>query len=37
LGTPEEVAEAVRYVILDAPAYLTGARIAVDGGAEALA
>ncbi len=37
LGTPEEVANAVRYVILDAPSYLTGARIAVDGGAEALA
>ncbi len=37
LGAPDEVANAVRYVILDAPAYLTGARIAVDGGAEALA
>jgi NAD(P)-dependent dehydrogenase (short-subunit alcohol dehydrogenase family) len=37
LGTPDEVANAVRYVVLDAPAYLTGARIAVDGGAEALA
>jgi NAD(P)-dependent dehydrogenase (short-subunit alcohol dehydrogenase family) len=37
LGAADEVANAVRYVILDAPAYLTGARIAVDGGAEALA
>jgi NAD(P)-dependent dehydrogenase (short-subunit alcohol dehydrogenase family) len=37
LGTADEVANAVRYVVLDAPAYLTGARIAVDGGAEALA
>jgi 3-oxoacyl-[acyl-carrier protein] reductase len=37
LGTADEVANAVRYVVLDAPAYLTGARIAIDGGAEALA
>ena len=37
LGTPEEIANAVRYVILDAPEYLTGARLAVDGGAEAVA
>jgi len=36
-GTPDEVASAVRYVVLDAPAYLTGTRIAVDGGAEAIA
>jgi len=37
LGTPEEVAEVARYLVTDAPAYLTGARIAVDGGAEAVA
>ena len=37
LGAPEEVAGVVRYLILDAPAYLTGARIAVDGGAETVA
>jgi 3-oxoacyl-[acyl-carrier protein] reductase len=37
LGAPDEIANAVRYVILDAPGYLTGARIAVDGGAEAVA
>ena len=37
LGTPDDVANAVRYVVLDAPDYLTGARIAVDGGAEAIA
>ena len=37
LGSPEEVAEVVRYVIAEAPRYLTGARIAVDGGAEAMA
>jgi NAD(P)-dependent dehydrogenase (short-subunit alcohol dehydrogenase family) len=36
IGAPEEVAEVVRYLIADAPAYLTGARIAVDGGAEAV-
>jgi 3-oxoacyl-[acyl-carrier protein] reductase len=37
VGTPDEVANTVRYVLLDAPSYLTGARIAVDGGAEAVA
>lgn len=31
-GTPEEVAEVVRYLLLDAPAFLTGDVIAVDGG-----
>jgi 3-oxoacyl-[acyl-carrier protein] reductase len=36
-GTPEEVAELVRYLILDAPPYLTGARISIDGGAETVA
>ena len=36
IGAPEEVADVVRFLIADAPAYLTGARIAVDGGAEAL-
>jgi len=36
IGTVEEVAEVVRYLIMEAPPYLTGARIAVDGGAEAL-
>jgi NAD(P)-dependent dehydrogenase (short-subunit alcohol dehydrogenase family) len=36
IGSPEEVANVVRYLIADAPAFLTGARIAVDGGAEAL-
>jgi NAD(P)-dependent dehydrogenase (short-subunit alcohol dehydrogenase family) len=36
-GAPDEVAQLVRYLILDAPAYLTGARIAVDGGAETVA
>jgi NAD(P)-dependent dehydrogenase (short-subunit alcohol dehydrogenase family) len=37
LGKPEEIASAVRYVTVDAPSYLTGARIVVDGGAEAVA
>jgi gluconate 5-dehydrogenase len=36
LGSPEEVADVVRYLIADAPSFLTGARIAVDGGAEAV-
>jgi NAD(P)-dependent dehydrogenase (short-subunit alcohol dehydrogenase family) len=36
-GTPAEVADVVRYVVLDAPDYLIGARIAVDGGMEATA
>jgi NAD(P)-dependent dehydrogenase (short-subunit alcohol dehydrogenase family) len=37
VGRPEEVANVVRYVTLEAPEYLTGARIAVDGGTEAQA
>ncbi len=37
IGRPDEVAEVVRYLVADAPAYLTGGRIAVDGGAEAIA
>jgi NAD(P)-dependent dehydrogenase (short-subunit alcohol dehydrogenase family) len=36
-GTSEEVASIVRYVALEAPDYLVGARIAVDGGMEATA
>lgn len=36
IGSPDEVADVVRYLIAGAPAFLTGARIAVDGGAEAL-
>ena len=36
-GTADEVASAVRYLILEAPGYLTGTRMAVDGAAEALA
>lgn len=31
-GTPEEVADVVRYLLLDAPDFLTGEVIAVDGG-----
>jgi NAD(P)-dependent dehydrogenase (short-subunit alcohol dehydrogenase family) len=37
LGAPEEVASTVRYLATDSPAYLTGARITVDGGAETVA
>jgi NAD(P)-dependent dehydrogenase (short-subunit alcohol dehydrogenase family) len=36
MGTPDDVAEVVRYLILEAPEYVTGARIAVDGGAETV-
>jgi NAD(P)-dependent dehydrogenase (short-subunit alcohol dehydrogenase family) len=36
-GTPAEVAEIVRYLALDPPDYVVGARIAVDGGLEATA
>jgi NAD(P)-dependent dehydrogenase (short-subunit alcohol dehydrogenase family) len=36
-GRPQEVAALVRYVALDAPDYLVGARIAIDGGLETLA
>jgi NAD(P)-dependent dehydrogenase (short-subunit alcohol dehydrogenase family) len=35
-GIPDEVAELVRYLIVDAPQYLSGARIALDGGAETV-
>jgi NAD(P)-dependent dehydrogenase (short-subunit alcohol dehydrogenase family) len=35
IGRPEEVADLIRYLCVDAPAYLTGARIPIDGGAEA--
>jgi NAD(P)-dependent dehydrogenase (short-subunit alcohol dehydrogenase family) len=34
VGTADEVAEVVRYLAQEAPPYLTGARIAVDGGVE---
>jgi NAD(P)-dependent dehydrogenase (short-subunit alcohol dehydrogenase family) len=37
LGRPEEIAEVVRYLTLSAPPYLTGSRVAVDGGMEARA
>jgi NAD(P)-dependent dehydrogenase (short-subunit alcohol dehydrogenase family) len=36
-GSPDEIAQVVRYLCLDAPDYLVGARIAVDGGSEAVA
>jgi NAD(P)-dependent dehydrogenase (short-subunit alcohol dehydrogenase family) len=36
IGSPEEVAAVVGFLVVAAPPYLTGARIAVDGGAEAL-
>ncbi|MGW4718994.1 SDR family NAD(P)-dependent oxidoreductase [Nocardia sp. NPDC004260] len=32
MGEPEEIANVVRYLALDAPAFLTGQTIAVDGG-----
>ncbi len=36
-GRPEEVAELVRYVVLEAPDYVIGSRFVIDGGLEALA
>jgi 2-hydroxycyclohexanecarboxyl-CoA dehydrogenase len=36
-GSPDEVASVVRFLVLDAPPYLTGARITVDGGLESRA
>jgi NAD(P)-dependent dehydrogenase (short-subunit alcohol dehydrogenase family) len=36
VGTPMEVAQVVRFLVRDAPAYLSGARIAVDGATEVL-
>jgi len=36
-GRPEEIGALVRYVALEAPEYLVGARIAIDGGLETLA
>jgi NAD(P)-dependent dehydrogenase (short-subunit alcohol dehydrogenase family) len=36
IGTSADVAEVVRYLVLEAPEYVTGARIAVDGGAESV-
>jgi NAD(P)-dependent dehydrogenase (short-subunit alcohol dehydrogenase family) len=36
-GDPAEVAEVVRYLIEEAPEFLVGARIVVDGGSEAVA
>ncbi len=36
LGDADEVARVVKYAVVDAPDYLTGSRIAVDGGAEAV-
>jgi len=37
MGDPAEVASVVRYLVVEAPPYLTGARIVVDGGVEAVA
>jgi NAD(P)-dependent dehydrogenase (short-subunit alcohol dehydrogenase family) len=36
MGRANEVAALVKYVLIDSPEFLTGARIAVDGGAEVL-
>jgi 3-oxoacyl-[acyl-carrier protein] reductase len=37
VATPEELAGFVSYLLTDAPAYLTGAALTVDGGQTALA
>lgn len=36
-GTAAEVAHVVRYLVLEAPDYIVGARLAIDGGMEATA
>ena len=36
-GDAAEVAELVRYVVLDAPDFLVGSRLVIDGGSEAVA
>jgi NAD(P)-dependent dehydrogenase (short-subunit alcohol dehydrogenase family) len=36
-GRPEEVAEFIRYVVLDAPDFVVGARLVIDGGSESVA
>jgi NAD(P)-dependent dehydrogenase (short-subunit alcohol dehydrogenase family) len=37
VGTPEEVANVIEYLALDAPDYLTGSTVFVDGGQTAMA
>jgi NAD(P)-dependent dehydrogenase (short-subunit alcohol dehydrogenase family) len=37
VGQPDEVANVIEYLALDAPTYLTGATIFVDGGQTAMA
>jgi NAD(P)-dependent dehydrogenase (short-subunit alcohol dehydrogenase family) len=37
VGRPEEVAELVGYLALEAPDYLTGASLLIDGGQTAMA
>ena len=37
VGTPDEVANVIEYLALDAPDYLTGATVFVDGGQTAMA
>jgi NAD(P)-dependent dehydrogenase (short-subunit alcohol dehydrogenase family) len=36
-GRPEEIASVIRYLVVDAPEFLTGSTITVDGGQTALA
>jgi NAD(P)-dependent dehydrogenase (short-subunit alcohol dehydrogenase family) len=37
VGLPDEVANVIEYLALDAPAYLTGTTVFVDGGQTAMA
>jgi NAD(P)-dependent dehydrogenase (short-subunit alcohol dehydrogenase family) len=37
VGLPDEVANVIEYLALDAPTYLTGTTIFVDGGQTAMA
>jgi NAD(P)-dependent dehydrogenase (short-subunit alcohol dehydrogenase family) len=36
-GRPEEIAEVIRWLVIDAPDFLTGSTITVDGGQTAQA
>jgi NAD(P)-dependent dehydrogenase (short-subunit alcohol dehydrogenase family) len=37
VGTPDEIANLIEYLALDAPDYLTGSTISIDGGQTAMA
>jgi NAD(P)-dependent dehydrogenase (short-subunit alcohol dehydrogenase family) len=37
VGLPDEIANTIEYLAIDAPSYLTGATLFVDGGQTAMA